>query len=458
MSTGFVLLVYNLLLPVGLLFVLPRYLSKMRSRGGYEGHFAQRRARYPKEILSGLQAMNKPVWIHAVSVGEVLIAVKLIAELRRQSPGVDIVLSTTTSTGYQQAKEKGGEGVLAIYNPLDFRPTAKRALRLIDPGQLVLVEAEVWPNLVSLARKRGVPVTLVNARLSERSERRFRRFGFFVRPVFAMLDHVFVQTEEDVARLKGIGARANAVQCMGSIKYDPQGAAKPDQVDGFVTELGRLFGKWKPKILLAGSTHDGEESLLGAKYLVAKESYPDLFYIAVPRHFERADQVLTQMREAGLKPLLRTGMEDALDGSCGQGGMFDCLVVNTTGELRAWYYTADAVVIGKSFLSKGGQNPVEAILADKPVIYGPHMGNFAVLARALDACGGARRIEDADALPDALLGILRGDETASGMVENARSVLATHEGATTRTAECLLRGGDGADSGFAEIDLQNRFV
>ena len=430
-----VYLVYNLLMPVVLLVSLPGYLMRMLRRGNYRHHFFERFGIYKTWKREALKATDRPMWIHAVSVGEVLIALKLIREMREREPGLDVVLSTTTSTGFTLANEqsgKAGDGaaVVVIYNPVDFRSNVKRVMRRIDPRMLVLVEAEVWPNLVARAKKTGVTISLVNARLSDRSERRYRKVAGLVRPVFSLLDHALVQDDRDVDRIAMLGVRRECIEVVGSVKFDPQGMAPPEeQIASFRKLLADSFGDRLDgkKIILAGSTHDGEEAMIGR---VVKELDLDLFYIAVPRHFERAPAVVAQMQEVGLKPARRS----QLDGAVAEE--VDCLIVDSTGELNAWYYLADMVVIGKSFLSTGGQNPVEAVLAGKPVLYGPHMENFRALVEMLEAAEGARRVADADDLGAAIVGLLGDPE----MAVRGRKALDQHEGATSRTAEILLTG------------------
>ena len=441
MSRWPVYLIYNLLMPLVLLVSLPGYLMRMLRRGNYRRHFLQRFGFYQGGVAERLEATVRPCWIHAVSVGEVLIALKLVREMRQQEPGVEIVLSTTTSTGFALATENSaqlGDGPrpVVIYNPVDFRSIVRRVMRRIDPRMLVLVEAEVWPNLVARAKRNGIPVALVNARLSDRSERRFKRVAALVQPVFEQLDRALVQDERDVDRIAMLGVRRTCIECVGSVKFDPQGIPAPvDQIRQFRELLDQsLDGRLEDRrILLAGSTHDGEEALIGGVYRELRERLPDLFYIAVPRHFERAATVISQLESEGLHPFLRSD----LDGT-EVGADIDCLVVNTTGELNAWYYLADVVVIGKSFLSTGGQNPVEAVLAGKPVLFGPHMENFRALVERLNAAGGTRQLADVEALGKAVSDLMDRPQLADQMVAKARATLAEHEGATTRTATILL--------------------
>ncbi len=435
MSRPAVLVIYNLLLPVALLLSLPGYLAKMFRRGNYGRGFGERFSIYRRDKRAALAALDRPLWIHAVSVGEVNIAKKLIVALRGAEPGLPVVLSTTTPTGFAIAERSDAD--VAIYNPVDFPPVAWRALRRIGPRALVLVEAEVWPNLVWLAGRRGLEVSLVNARMSPRSERRFRRFKAFTSPVFGMLTRVCVQEEEDLARWRSLGLDGAKLQHTGSVKFDPGGvaASAPAEVDRFRSLLEGHLGGIERRVLLAGSTHPGEEALVAEAYIELRRDFPDLYYLVAPRHVERRDEVLADLRAAGLRPALRTEIEGA---HAAEAGAADCLVIDTTGELGTWYHLADLVVIGKSFLATGGQNPVEAIVADRPVVLGPHMENFAALERALQAAEGAVCVEEVGGLVEALRGVLADRAAGVAMATRALRVLAAHEGAARRTAEAIL--------------------
>src|SRR2546421_4217135 len=213
--------IYNLLWPLGLLFFLPAYLVKMFRRGGYRDKFGQRFGNYDAHLRARLYWKN-PIWLHAVSVGEVRIALKLARQIRILKPSVHCVLTTTTTTGFAFANQNAPDWVEVMYSPLDFWPIMRRAFATIGPKAIVLVEAEVWPNLVAEAQNRKIPIVLVNARLSPRSEKRFRMFRYFVSPIFQMLDAVCVQNLEDVERWNALGLEANKIHHVGSIKYDPE--------------------------------------------------------------------------------------------------------------------------------------------------------------------------------------------------------------------------------------------
>ena len=431
MSRFLVLALYNVLLPFALLLMLPGYLLKMLRRGNYGSGFGERFAMYRADKRREIDALDRPVWVHAVSVGEVNIAKKLIAALRVAEPDIPIVISTTTPTGFAIARES--EASVAIYNPVDFWPIARRALGVISPRAIVLVEAEVWPNIVSIARRRGLEVSLVNARLSPRSERRYRKFKALVAPVFRMLTRVCVQEEEDIERWVGLGVSRDKILHAGSIKFDLEESADPESVTAFRELLSEHLAGRQRTILLAGSTHPGEEALIGKVYLQLRERFPQLYYLVAPRHVERREELLAEMRAQGLSPALRTEI-----GGGGDDVDSDCLVIDTTGELGAWYHLADLVVVGKSFLAEGGQNPVEAITAGKPVFYGPHMENFAALERMMRESEGAVQVEDERQLFEEVERALGDPEGASAMVDRAKSAMASHRGSARRTAEAIL--------------------
>ncbi|MEI8340184.1 MAG: glycosyltransferase N-terminal domain-containing protein, partial [Verrucomicrobiota bacterium] len=366
-----------------------------------------------------------------VSVGEVLIALKLAQKMRTLRTDLNIVLSTTTTTGFALAGKSSADWLEVIYNPIDFPPFLNSALKLIQPVRIILVEAEVWPNLAVSARKRGIPVALVNARLSPRSESRFRRFRFFTAPIFQLLDLIGVQEPEDIGRWKSLGLDEARLQLTGSIKFDQSGTG-PARVDEFHALLALLGMKPDAPVLLAGSTFPGEEKILAQIVLELRPQFPDLFLIVVPRHIERTPEVVADIQSTGLACALRkeTGAQ--------AGRKIDCLVVNTTGELRDWYYVGTVIFIGKSLTAIGGQNPVEAVVAGKPVLFGPHMENFRVVVEQWLTQGAAIQVADADALKVQIARLLSDPQLRQTMSANALTAVATHQGATARTAELLL--------------------
>ena len=427
---------YNLALPPALLASLPAQWTKMRRRGGRPGDLIERLGVYPREMIARFARLEKPWWLHAVSVGEVLVAAKGIHALRTLRPDLPLVLTTTTTTGLAVAARELPPDIPILYNPVDLPGAVRRAFDAIRPGRLILVEAEVWPNLVHIAHEWGLEVTLVNARLSPRSERRYRSMHRITAPILGQLDRVLVPEPEDVERWSGIGVRRDCLSVTGSLKHDYEGQPEDPRVAEFAARLRRLWGEALPPVLLAASTHPGEERLLAGVFQSLRSEVPALRFVVVPRHAERSTAVADELAALGLSVVRRSALET---GSLSQPvAPPDVLLIDTTGELRAWQPLADAVVIGKSFLGTGGQNPVEALMAGRPVVTGPHMENFDPLMRSLLAHHAVVQVPDADALRSALLGLLRSKEVAEKLVAGARRALASHQGAARRTAEILL--------------------
>lgn len=420
-------LIYNLLWPLGLIFFLPGYLVKMFRRGNYREKFGQRLGFYEPQLRARLY-WQKPIWLHAVSVGEVIIALKLAGQIRALKPDQHCVLTTTTTTGFAFANKNAPDWIEVMYSPLDFWPVMRRAFLAINPKAIVLVEAEVWPNLVAEAHARKIPISLVNARLSPRSEKRFRMFRGVVAPIFRLLDAVCVQNVEDVERWKALGIEAEKIHHIGSIKYDPENV----EIDSDLPrDILTGFGLEKRTVIFGGSTHRGEEKVLAEVFRALKRDFVDLLLVLAPRHTERTGEIVRELEETGFHLALRSQLP-------APDPFLDCLLIDSTGELRHWYGVATIAFVGKSFLAQGGQNPAEAILAGKPVLFGPHMENFAALATSLVAQGGAVQVNSATELRRAMTHLLANPDEREKMVANARTVLDAHRGATARTAQLVV--------------------
>jgi 3-deoxy-D-manno-octulosonic-acid transferase len=418
---------YNLLFPIGLLFFLPGYLLKMMRRGNYREKFGQRLGLYHDNVRARL-AGQRVTWMHAVSVGEVAVALKLAARLKQLDENFFCALTTTTTTGFAFAAKNSRPWMEVMYNPIDFWPVMRRAFGVIHPAQIILIEAEVWPNLVAAARARGVPIALANARLSPRSERWFQTFKFVVAPIFHQLDLVCVPEAQDVARWHALDVPERRITATGNIKYDTE-ESKSD-TNGPRDFLKAIGINDEREVIFGGSTHAGEEEILTEIFLELRWEFPALFLVLAPRHVERIRNLRAQLEKRSLGVALRS--ETA-------GDRPDCLLIDTTGELRDLYSIATVVFIGKSLTARGGQNPVEPILAGKPVIFGPHMENFGSLAQSLVRHHAAVQVKDAESLQREIACLLRDVEKRTRLVTNAAKVLAAHRGATAATAELLMK-------------------
>jgi 3-deoxy-D-manno-octulosonic-acid transferase len=421
--------IYNLLWPIGLLVFLPGYLVKMFRRGGYREKFGQRLGFYDAAVRDRLARQNS-TWLHAVSVGEVSIALKLARQLRTLQPDLACVLTTTTTTGFSFARQNTPSWMEVMYMPLDFWPIMRRAFAVIRPDRIVLVEAEVWPNLVARAHRRTVPIALVNARLSPRSEKRFLRFVRFVGPIFRRLDLICVPEIGDVERWRALGVRRERIRPVGSVKYDSSDLEVRMEIQGI--GMFHLSPRHPANlVLLGGSTHQGEEELLAQVFVNLRQQFPSLCLFLAPRHVERVREIRKRLEARGL--VVRFSSEAATDPDAKP----DCVLLDKTGELQLWYGIATVAFVGKSLTAHGGQNPVEPVVAGVPVIFGPNMENFARLAQELVAKKGAIEVHDAGSLERVIRDLLADSGARRSLVENAEQVISQHRGATARTARLI---------------------
>jgi 3-deoxy-D-manno-octulosonic-acid transferase len=421
------------LFTVFFVFSAPYYFMRMRRRGNWRPGFNERFARYHSELKQALTNRHT-VWIHAVSVGEVNLCTQIIRALEPCAPNVKFVVSTTTTTGMAELRRRLPTHVSKIYYPVDRRKFVARALAVVNPQAIILVEAEIWPNFLWRAQDIRVPVFLANARLSDKSFRGYKRFGFLFRPLFESFAGVGAQNEVDAARLREVGCRPEAVRVVGNLKFD---AAKLDErykLD--VPKMLRQLGvPPDAPVLVAGSTHDGEEIILAEVARRLRARFPKLFLVLVPRHFERCRELGRKLRERNVKLVFRSQI--ATDAQFGAGEV-DCLLVNTTGELRFFYEHATVVFVGKSLTAMGGQNPIEPGALGKAMVFGPNMQNFSDVTRSFLAKNGAIQVRDPEQLEDAVRELLGDENRRAELGQNALKVVRENLGAVERTVEMVL--------------------
>ena len=436
------LLLYRLLFPFAFLVALPFYALRLlrREKGraaqpkppGYHLGLSQRFGRYDPETRARLAA-SAPVWICSISVGETLVALKIARAIRARDPQTRVVLSVTTSTGYELLLREAAtlDWLTPIYNPIDFSFAARAALSAIKPRTLVLTEGGIWPNLLAAARTAGIRITLAGARLSPRSERRWLRFPKIARAVWSLFDTVCVPEAEDVARFESIGVARERIRHTGSVKFDNATADANSREAEFRTLIAPLG--FSAPLIVGGSTWAPEERALADAVLKLRADFPSLRLILVPRHVERAAAIADDLTRAGLRLALRSKLPAP--------GEADVLLVDTTGELRAWYALATVVFVGKSLPSIseiGGQNAGEPAALGLPVVFGPHMENFAPLVAHLLRDSAAVQIADTSELHRALHTLLADPDKRTAIGQRASAALAIHQGAAARTAECIL--------------------
>jgi 3-deoxy-D-manno-octulosonic-acid transferase len=432
--------VYNIFFTIFFVLSSPYYFVRLFRRGNWKSGFGQRFGMYDSKLKQAI-TNRQVLWMHAVSVGEVNLCTQIIRALEPRVPNLKIVVSTTTTTGMGELQKKLPTHVSKIYYPVDRRSYVAYAMATVHPRAVVLVEAEIWPNFIWRVRDMGIPLFLVNARLSERSYRGYKRFGFIFRPLFAAFTGIGAQNESDAARLRELGCRPEAIHVVGSLKFD---AAKLDEkrlldVPAMLQQIGARPGAC---VLVGGSTHAGEEALLAEQFLRLRSKFPDLFLVLVPRHFERGKEVGRELRDRGLKFIYRSEVTPGIQLKPGE---VDCLLVNTTGELKYFYEQASVIFVGKSLTAEGGQNPIEPGALGKAMVFGPNMQNFADVARSFLARDGAVQVRDAAELERALAKLLGDPARREELGSNALKVVRENLGAIERTVEMIVEQLSGRD-------------
>ncbi len=431
---------YNFCFWIFFLLTSPYYFWRLWRRGDWKKNFRQRFGQYDTKFKQAITNRHV-IWLHAVSVGETNVCVHLLNVLMPQLPNVKMVVSTTTTTGMAELVKRLPPSVSKIYYPIDRHRFVSRALTLIRPDAMILTESEIWPNFIWRARSLRTPLFLVNARLSDRSYPRYKRFGFLFRELFGSFTAVGAQNERDAGRLRELGCHPDAVTVVGNLKFDAAlaGGRKSLDVNPLLAQLG--VGPEVP-VLVAGSTHDGEEKILAEMFLRLRRKFPNLFLVLVPRHFERAREVERELRAAGVRFFLRSEIRPTTKLAADS---LHCLLVNTTGELVSFYARATVVFVGKSLTAKGGQNPIEPAALGKPTVFGPNMQNFSDVVRILAAGKGVAQVADAAELERTLAELLANPARREELGRNAARVVNENTGAIARTVDMILRHLEGGD-------------
>lgn len=417
---------YRLIFVPVLLAMLPSVLNRMRRRGGLRENFWQRFGLGRK--LGKPPPGTRRVWLHAVSVGE-MVAIAPVVERLTATAGISVYLTTTTTTGYAVGRDRyGPSGIEIGYFPLDFWPCSVLAWKRIRPDVMVLTESELWPEHLRQARKRKVPVLLINARISDRSLARLRKIGWIVRPLVRGLTKISAASAIDAARLAEVGFQCGSIEAVGNLKLDVSvGPILDDEARGRLrAELGLPDGM----ILIGSSTWPGEEAAMVRALKKAREAGLKCRLLVVPRHAERREEILEELKREALSVHLRTlGAANA---------PVDICVADTTGEMVRLLQLADLVFVGRSLAPNyGGQTPVEAAALGLPVLFGPFMTNFRSISDGLVTAGAARVVLDGDALVSAVVALLLAPDLRLEMARRGREWHAANRGAVNRTVEAI---------------------
>jgi 3-deoxy-D-manno-octulosonic-acid transferase len=416
-------LIYSALLAAGLLVSLPYWLLQMLRHGKYGFGLGERLGRIPVRL--GAPAAQRAIWVHAVSVGEVLAVSGLVAELKNQFPGRRVVISTTTDTGQRLARTRFGmENV--FYFPLDFAFAIRPYLRLLRPELIVIAETEFWPNFVRLAHASGARIAVVNARISDRSRPGYRRFRRLLTGILRQVDLFLTQTQEDARRLQEIGAPAERVFVTGNLKFDVQAPPVP----AIIISLRSAFQQANTgPVIVCGSTVDGEEPLLLQAFVNVLASHPRAAMILAPRHPERFAEVAELLDSLGIHFWRRS----LWSGDPITGGI---LLIDTIGELAALYALADVAFVGGSLVPRGGHNIIEPALHGVPIIVGNHTENFRDIVSLFQSRDAVRVAGPAE-LPLVLMELIANHAERAELSRRAGETLRSQMGATQRTMRAL---------------------
>lgn len=419
-------IIYNTIFPVAFTAFLPGMLWKLWRRPGHKENYAERFSLFSAEQKKRIQDLgNETTWIHSVSVGETQIAVGLIRVWRAQNPNLKIILSTTTTTGQDVARKQLPAEIPVIFCPLDFFPFIRKAVNLIRPKRLVILETEIWPELIYEVKRIGAEIFLVNGRMSDKSSRGYHRFAFFFAPILKCFTTLCVQTEADKSRYKYICGTL-PVTVTGNMKFDqtvPQNLKKID--------LSVAFGPEKHLILLAASTHPGEEKYIAESYVELRKSFPDIRLIIVPRHAERGAEIEKELSKLGLNILRRSNGNGAEQSA-------DVYLADTTGEMLSFIAEADVVIMGKSLAGHhDGHNLIEPALLAKPVVTGSVLKNFRFVLDVLRKADAVLTVTPEDSLSDILRPLLSNPDMRQMYGDRARAAITVHEGATQKTIAIL---------------------
>ena len=374
---------------------------------------------------AGSQTQGR-IWVHALSVGEVISSVPLVAALRDAFPDREVVFSASTLTGFEIAQKELQGGIRTFfYFPYDLVFSVKRIIGAVNPDFLVIVETDLWPAFLAETERRQIPVFLVNSRLSERSFTGYRRFRFFFRPVFGRLTRICTQTRMDADRFRRLGIPGKKIEITGNVKFDhPMDRLSKTEVQQLRRELG--IGPDR-RVWVAGSTHEGEERVILGVFSRLKPSFEKLFLILAPRNPDRAEKVCGIAREFGFSAstlrMLKTDPSDSKP---------EVLAVDRIGLLKRLYALGEAAFVGGSLVREGGHNLLEPAAHGKPVIFGPHVAEFAEISRLLVKGGGAVQVADGEDLQKALAGLLSNPVRARKMGERGRKVFEQNRGSVER--------------------------
>ena len=416
---------YNFLLTLLLIATIPYFLFRSLLSKRFRKALPQRLGFFESP------SFKNPIWVHAASVGEVFCSIPLLKKIKNEFPHSRIVLTTMTSTGNETAKSNLPETDQVLFAPIDHPLIIRRTIKKIQPGLLLIAETELWPNLLRSCGKKGIPIILFNGRISQRSFRRYFRFRFFFKECLKYISLFLMQTEEDRKRIIKIGGESQKTRAVGNLKFDqPFPSFTPETRNKIAKTLG-LSGK--ENVLIAGSTHSGEEEILVTFFKELKKKDPNLLLILAPRHLQRLEEVERILKKEALSWLRKTSLPIGAGRSDQEHP--EVILLDTMGELMGIYSLGTLVFVGGSLVPIGGHNPLEPLFFKKSVLFGPHMFNFLEISTRLIEDEGAIQVSGKEDLFSQLKRLLFDEVARKEVGEKGHQFLQKHQGATDRMFE-----------------------
>ena len=415
---------YNILLLIAALLALPYYALKMMLTGKYRKSLGPKFGLTGPEIFKEMKGSPR-IWIHAVSVGEVTAAAPVVASLKTHFPEACIILSTSTETGQEMAR-RIITAASCIYYPLDIPWVVRKVIRSVKPDIFILTETELWPNFIRTCREQGIQIIMVNGRISPRSFQKYAMTRFFWKDILNMIGEMGVISEIDAERLKALGMLPSRIHVMGNAKYDSLAAKASPEIQ---EEIARRLNMTKDdRVIVAGSTHDGEEKIILTVYRSLLTTYPDFKLIIIPRHPERGQAVLALAREAGFNDCITM---TEMNGGRRRTGE-PVIVIDVIGELFKLYSLATVVFCGGSLVPRGGQNILEPAAWGKVIFYGPFMEDFRDEKELLEKTGAGITIESGEELLDGILTLVSDPDSLAKRGDEGRKMVVKNMGAAER--------------------------
>jgi len=418
-------ILYDLIFLVVAIIYLPIYVCRRKLHRGLLLRFGI----LPKDL-----AIDRPIWIHAVSVGEAMAVKALAAELRAIYPDKRFVISTVTPTGNKIARGLAKDGDFVTYLPFDFSFIVKSVIDKINPSFFIIAETEIWPNLISYLHKKNIPISVVNGRISDSSYRGYFMIRFLLKPILDKISLFCVQTNSDAERFKGLGVPEEKIKITGNMKFDIEDYA--DSKKDYADYRKRLDLEFSGKLLVAGSTHPGEEEIILNVYKDSLSEFPYLKLLIAPRHPERAQEIANLIRKFGFETrMISLSNSQTVKQSDSQ----TVFILDTMGQLINYYAIADIVFVGGSLIKKGGHNILEPASFAKPILFGPYMFNFRDIAELFLINQAAILVNNQEELKVKIKEFLGAPAQTQQMGQRAKELILDNAGATKRNAQLIKK-------------------